>query len=112
MKPCHDVSYAWHGQKYDFKAVGKNILSLYYKRHRLKAGIEYQQLTSLVVLNEEALPIQADKGISLFKAIVYKDFRFSIVGIDTKVAYQNASDENFIIVGILTTETVIEMSDA
>jgi hypothetical protein len=82
----------------DFKAVGKNILSLYYKRHRLKAGIEYQQLSSLVILNQEALPVQADKDISLFKAIVYKDFRFSIVGIDTKVAYQNASDESFIAV--------------
>lgn len=82
----------------NFRAVGKNILSLYYKRHRLKAGLEYQQMNHLVVLNENALPVQADKGINLLKAIVYKDFRFSIVGIDTKVAYQHASDNSFIAV--------------
>jgi hypothetical protein len=82
----------------NFRSVGKSVLSLYYKRHRLKAGIEYQQMNHLVILNEDVVPIQADKGISLFKAIVYKDFRFSIVGIDVKVAYQSASDDSFIAV--------------
>jgi len=82
----------------NFKSVGMSILSAYYKRHRLKAGIEYHQLNNYVALNAEAMPHQADKGISIFKALVYKDFRFSIVGIDTKLAYQKASDETFVAV--------------
>jgi len=76
--------------------MGINIFSLYYKRNKLKAGVEYQQLSHYVALNEEALPIQSDHSIDVIKAILYKDFRFSIVGIDTKVAYQSASDRMFI----------------
>jgi len=80
----------------DFRQIGMNIYSLYYKRNRLKAGIEFQQLNHYVALNEEALPVQADHGIEVIKASVYKDFRINIVGIDTKVVYQSVSDEAFI----------------
>ncbi|RLD79725.1 MAG: hypothetical protein DRJ15_08785 [Bacteroidetes bacterium] len=80
----------------DFKRMGMSVFSLYYKRQRLKAGIEYQQLSHYVALNPEAIPHQADGGINVFKAVVYKDFRFSIIGIDTKVAYQTASNKDFI----------------
>lgn len=82
----------------DFRAVGMNVLSLYYKRERLTAGIEYQQLSNYVALDSDAIPHQSDESIDVIKAVVFKDFRFSIVGIDTKLAYQSASDANFIAV--------------
>ena len=75
-----------------------SLMSLYYSRSRLKAGIEYSQLGNYVAMNELALPVQSNNNITLIKATIYKDFRFSIVGIDTKFAYQKASDENFIAV--------------
>jgi len=80
----------------DFNSTGISILSFYYKRHRLKAGIEYHQLSNYVALDSMAMPVQSESGISVMKAIIFKDFRFSIVGIDTKFAYQNASDESLI----------------
>jgi len=80
----------------NFKSVNISLMSLYYTRSKLKAGIEYIQLGNYVALDHSALPSQSDQNISVFKAIVYKDFRFSIVGIDTKLAYQTASDEDYI----------------
>jgi len=80
----------------DFRQMGMSIFSLYYKRERLTAGLEFQQLSHYVALNEEALPVQADHTIDVIKAVVYKDFRIKIVGIDTKFAYQSASDRLFI----------------
>ncbi|MEN8226189.1 MAG: putative porin [Bacteroidota bacterium] len=81
---------------HEFKSTGISLLSFYYHLTRLKAGIEYMQMENFVAMNKEALPIQSDKNISVLKAIVYKDFRFSIVGIDTKFAYQAPSDESII----------------
>ena len=82
----------------DFKSTGISLLSLYYRMNRLTAGVEYIQLNNYVALDEMALPHQSDQEINVIKATIFKDFRFSIVGIDTKFAYQKASDENFIAV--------------
>ncbi len=80
----------------DFVSTDISVLSFYYKRHRLKTGIEYHQMNRYVGLDEMAMPHQSEGSINVLKAIVFKDFRFSIVGIDAKLAYQKASDETFI----------------
>ena len=49
-------------------------------------------------MDSQALPHQANEEISLIKAIVYKDFRLGIVGINTKFVYQKASNTDFIAV--------------
>jgi hypothetical protein len=80
----------------NFSSVDLNLLSLYYKRSRLKAGIEYVSMNNYVALDSMAIPHQAEQEINLIKAIVFKDFRISIVGIDIKAIYQKASDDTFI----------------
>ncbi len=80
----------------NLKSTNITLFSVYYKRNRLKAGIEYQLLGNYVALDSMAIPHQANNQISVLKATVFKDFRINIVGIDTKFAYQNASDNNFI----------------
>ncbi len=80
----------------NLKSTDIRLISLFYKRHRLKAGIEYSTLNNYVALDSMALPHQSDEEINVIKATIFKDFRFSIVGIDTKVAYQKASNETFI----------------
>jgi hypothetical protein len=80
----------------NFKSSDISVLSLYYSRHRLRAGIEYHQVANYVTLDSMALPYQLDKGVNVLKLIVNKDFRFSIVGIDTRVAYQQVSNKTAI----------------
>ena len=80
----------------NFKSTDISLISLFYKRHRLKAGVEYSILKNYVALDSLALPHQSDKEINVIKATIFKDFRFSIVGINAKFAYQKASDETFI----------------
>ncbi len=77
-----------------FQSTGISIISAWYKRRNLRAGIEYHSMNHYVALDSLALPHQSDKAINVLKAIIYKDFRFSIVGIDTKIAYQNSSDKS------------------
>ena len=53
-------------------------------------------LNNYVSLDEDIMPQQSEDAISVLKVSAYKNFRFSIVGIDTKLSYQKASDEAFI----------------
>ncbi|HSG67564.1 MAG TPA: putative porin, partial [Bacteroidales bacterium] len=80
----------------DFVSTDISLLSLYYKREKLKAGIEYIQMKNYVALNYNAQPEQNTANISMIKAAIYKDFHFSIVGIDSKLAYQSLSDNTLI----------------
>ena len=91
----------------NFKSVDINLMSLYYKRPRLKAGIEYIQMGNYVALGSDARPLQSDHSISILKAIVFKDFRISIVGIDTKFTYQSSSDDNFVAVPALLADVAV-----
>ncbi|MDT8394678.1 MAG: putative porin [Bacteroidales bacterium] len=80
----------------NFKSTDITQFSLFYKRARLKTGVAYFFLDNYVSLDQNALPHQSSGGINVLKALIYKDFRFSIVGIDTRFAYQKASDDTFI----------------
>lgn len=80
----------------NFKSTDITQFSFFYKRSRLKAGVEYFLLNNYMSLNQDALPQQSDDAISVLKLSAFKNFRFSIVGIDTKLAYQQASDEAYV----------------
>lgn len=80
----------------NFSSTDMSIYSLFYERFRLKAGIEYMQIKNYIALDSIAIPHQAKDEISVIKATIQKDFRFSIVGINTRIAYQNASNTSFV----------------
>ncbi|MCD4724729.1 MAG: putative porin [Bacteroidales bacterium] len=91
----------------DFKSTDIGLLSLYYTRPKLKAGIEYIQLKNYVSLDSLALPQQSDSEISVLKVSIFKDFRIKIVGIDTRLAYQKASDNTYIALPEIMAEVAI-----
>lgn len=80
----------------NFESTNITRFSFFYKRQRLSAGIEYFILGNYVTLDADAFPHQYTGNIDVVKASVFKDFRFSILGIDTKLAYQQASDKTAI----------------
>lgn len=80
----------------DFVSTDMSVFSLFYQRSRLKVGVEYMQLKNYIALDSMAMPMQAENEISVLKATLNKDFRFNIVGINTRLAYQNASNTDYI----------------
>jgi hypothetical protein len=85
-----------HQWNNDFKSTDITQFSFFYRYTRLNAGIEYFLLNNYVALSQDATPHQSNQSISVLKISASKDFRFNIVGIDTKIAYQVASEDEFI----------------
>lgn len=80
----------------DLSSTDISQMSLYYSRKSGKAGLEYFTMDKFVTLGEDATPLQVNGNISILKAVLFNDFRFSIVGIDTKLAYQVVSESKYI----------------
>jgi hypothetical protein len=91
----------------DFISTDIATYSLFYQRSRLKAGVEYIQMNSYVALDSMAMPHQSEGEINVMRASIFKDFRIKVVGIDTKLVYQKASDEDFIALPAILADVAI-----
>jgi len=94
MISYYSSHFAWNNP--DFQDIMHLQARLKYSLGTLKAGIQYNSISHYTYINQDILPMQAEKPISLLRAWVYKDFTYGKFNISGKAIYQTVSNHDVI----------------
>lgn len=85
--------YKWSN---NFNKTNTFLSNISYKNKIIETGIEYYNIKNFVYLNNQGIPSQYNKKLSVVKAYLYNDFKIKKLNLASSFVYQKISEKDIL----------------